>query len=88
MSNFKNPWVERKNKQEVLKEINQKLEKYKGRNLLPLDKLINQLRRTVIKYFRSRPDKVKLFTDDWMNYDFDFEIEEKNNIIIDVKVKL
>lgn len=87
MSTYKNPWINRTGKQKAIEEINAKLQKYLGRPMQPLDKLVDQLRRTVVKYFRTNPDKVKFFTDDWMNYDFSFEIEEKNDLVESVKIK-
>lgn len=84
---FKNPWLKNKSKNDCIKEINCRLKKFEGTSLQPLDKTFSFMRKIVIQYFRSNPEKVKTFADDWLSFDFGFEIQENNGLIVETKFK-
>lgn len=79
---YKNSWIKRKAQKTAIQEINSHLKKFIGHDVQPLNDLLAKMRKVVIKYFRNNPDQQKHFDN---QFDYDFEIEEKGGIIINVE---
>lgn len=60
------------------------LKKFVGYNINPLDKLFLDMRNEVIKFFQKNRDKLKFFTDGIKSFDYNFEVDEKNDIVTGV----
>jgi hypothetical protein len=77
-----NYWLQSKGKRIAKEQINQKLKKFVGRPINPIDKNFEKMRKIVIKYFRKNPNTIKLFYNGVGKFNYNFDIEEKNGIII------
>lgn len=81
---MKNHWLYLKGQRDTIQEINHMLKKFVGYNINPLDKLFLDMRNEVIKFFQKNRDKLKFFTDGIKSFDYNFEVDEKNDIVTGV----
>lgn len=79
---YSNHWLDLKQKNIAVQEINKLLFKFIGRQIASKSDLYIAMRKVVIKYFKDNMDKVKYFTH------YDFEIEEVNGCITVAKFHL
>lgn len=81
MNNF---WLYRKGQRETIREINRILRKFIGRSINPLDALFYDMRSEILLYFQKHQDKLKYFTNGVDPFDYNFEVDEKDDIVIKV----
>ena len=72
---YSNYWIDLKQKNITVQEINKLLYKFVGRKAESKSDLYIAMRKVVIKYFKENIDKIKYFSH------YDFEIEEVNGHI-------
>ena len=72
---YSNHWLDLKQKNIAVNDINKLLYKFVGRSIESKSELYIAMRKVVIKYFKEHLDKMKFFTH------YDFEIEEVNGCI-------
>lgn len=81
MNNF---WLNRKGQRETIREINRILKKFIGYSINPLDALFFDMRNEILVYFQKHQDKLKYFTNGVDPFDYNFEVDETNDIVTKV----
>lgn len=81
---MKNHWLYLTGQKKTIKEINQLLKKFIGYSINPIDELFLDMRNEILIYFKKNPDKLKFFTDGIESFDYNFEVEEKKDIVTGV----
>lgn len=81
---MKNHWLYRIGRRTTIRELNRLLAKFVGRKTSPLDDLVADMRKEVLKYFKKHHDNLKYFINDG-SLDYRFQIEERNGFVVSVE---
>ncbi len=81
---MQNVWLKRKGRRRVVNQLNIVLKRFVGYNADPLDSLVAEMRREVLRYFKSHSDDLKLFMENG-TLDYRFNISHNKGKVVAVE---
>lgn len=81
---MQNVWLKRKGRRRVVNQLNVVLKRFVGYNADPLDVLVAEMRKEVLRYFKSHSDDLKLFMENG-TLDYRFNISHNKGKVVAVE---
>jgi len=81
---MKNIWLKRRGRRRVIGELNRVLKRFVGYSADPLEPLVAEMRKEVLRYFKSHQDDLKLFVDNG-SLDYRFNISHNKGKVVAVE---
>lgn len=81
---MKNVWLTRRGRKLTISALNKVLKRFVGYAADPLESLVAEMRKEVLRYFKSHQDELKLFVDNG-SLDYRFNISHNKGKVIAVE---
>jgi hypothetical protein len=81
---MKNVWLKRRGRRRVVDELNRCLKRFVGYSIDPMEQLVAEMRKEVLRYFKAHSDDLKLFVEHG-SLDYRFNISHNKGKVVAVE---
>lgn len=81
---MKNVWLKRSGRRHAVSILNRLLKRFIGYSYDPIDPIIKEMRKEVLRYFGLHTDQLKLFVEDG-RLDYTFNISHNSGKIVNIE---